>query len=184
MKITSLPSLSIFSRMAVIFALAVSLPAACHAADGSCPMVFDALTKVVTIPHRTITTRSVKGAANDNPISNESISTGGAIYVKVEGKWTRSSVTSEEMLKQSQENRKNTRNAACHLLREEVVGGEAASVYAAHSESEDAKTEVQVWISKSSGLPLREEIDMDNGENQRKTHYSMRYEYGNIKAPI
>ena len=183
MKITSLPPLSTSFLTAILFALALSLPSACHAADGSCPMVFDALTKVVTTPHHTFSTQTA-GGANNKSVSNESIETGGAIYVKLNGKWTRSRLTSQEMLTQTQENRKNARNAACHYVRDDVVRGESASVYTAHSETEDAKTDAQVWISKSNGLPLREEIDMDTGDGQAKSHYSMRYEYGNVKAPI
>jgi hypothetical protein len=43
------------------------------------------------------------------------------------------------------------------------VNGEAAAVYSQHVETENDKMDVQVWISKSKGLPLREELDVDVG---------------------
>jgi len=44
--------------------------------------------------------------------------------------------------------------------------------------------EGQLWISKSSGLPLRAEEDFDNKSNHVKDHRSARFEYGNIRPPV
>jgi opacity protein-like surface antigen len=182
MKMNSVMTRPTLLRIAFSFALALCVPCA-YAADGSCPLVFDALTKVIMTPHHTFTTETFASRGGDKPRISESILTGGVSYLQVNGKWMRSSYTPQEMLKQSDENRKNVRVAACRLLRDEVVSGEATSVYSSHTENEDAKTDAQVWISKSSGLPLREEIDMDTGD-PAKRHISMRYEYTNVKAPI
>ena len=84
------------------------------------------------------------------------------------------------MLEQEKENREHGK-ATCRYLREEVVGGEAAAVYSAHSENEDVKSDGQVWISKN-GLPLREELDIDIGD-PGKMHHSIRYEYSNVQVP-
>jgi hypothetical protein len=43
--------------------------------------------------------------------------------------------------------------------------------------------DVQVWISKSKGLPLRGELDVDVGGKLGKSHSSMCYEYGNVEPP-
>jgi hypothetical protein len=42
---------------------------------------------------------------------------------------------------------------------------------------------VQLWISKSSGLLLREEMDIGSGSQGHATHMSMRHEYANVQAP-
>ena len=89
-------------------------------------------------------------------------------------------MTVQQMLEQEKENREHG-TATCRYLREEVVGGEAAAVYSAHSENEDVKSDGQVWISKK-GLPLREELDIDIGDPS-KIHHSVRYEYSNVQAP-
>jgi hypothetical protein len=95
---------------------------------------FDAMTKVMTTPHHTFMTETAAFHGSDEPISAESISAGGVNYIKVNGKWIGSSYTSQEMLKQSDENRKSVRSDDCHHFRDEVVSGEATSVYSAHSE--------------------------------------------------
>jgi hypothetical protein len=66
------------------------------------------------------------------------------------------------MLQHKKENQNDTK-ITCRYLREESVNGEAAAVYSQHVETENDKMDVQVWISKSKGLPLREELDVDVG---------------------
>ena len=41
-----------------------------------------------------------------------------------------------------------------------------------------------MWISKATGLPLREEMDTDTGGVIGKSHRSMRYEYSDVKPPM
>jgi hypothetical protein len=63
------------------------------------------------------------------------------------------------------------------------MNGEAVAVYSTHSETQDVKSDAQLWISKSKGVPLREELRIDVGGKLGKSHYSMRYEYGNVQPP-
>jgi hypothetical protein len=100
----------------------------------------------------------------------------------VNDRWTRSKITPQDILQQKKETDNNTKTT-CRYLREESVNGEAAAVYSTHTETEDDKVDVQVWISKSNGLPLREELDVDVGGKLGKSHTSMRYEYGNVQPP-
>lgn len=148
------------------------------AAD-SCQPVFDALSKVLVTPSHVFSTDGAGPRAGAKPES-ESIYFGGAIYLKVNGKWIRSKMTAQQMLDQEKENREHG-SATCRYLREEIVGGEAVAVYNAHSENEDVKSDGQMWISKK-GLPLREELDIDIGD-PGKMHKSVRYEYSNVQAP-
>jgi hypothetical protein len=49
---------------------------------------------------------------------------------------------------------------------------------------EDTGTsDVQIWIAKSTGLPLKEVIDSDAGDALTKSHSSLRFDYANIQAP-
>ncbi|MFZ0293161.1 MAG: hypothetical protein WAL52_06115 [Candidatus Sulfotelmatobacter sp.] len=148
------------------------------AAD-SCQPVFDAMNKVLVTPSHVFSTEGAGTRAGAKPQS-ESIYFGGAIYVKLNDKWIRSKMTVQQMLEQEKENREHG-TATCRYLREEVVSGEAAAVYSAHSENEDVKSDGQVWISKK-GLPLRQELDIDMGDPS-KIHHSLRYEYSNVQAP-
>lgn len=149
------------------------------AAD-SCQPVFDAMSKVLLTNSHVFSTEGAGTRAGAKPQS-ETIYFGGAIYVKLNDKWIRSKMTVQQMLEQEKENREHGK-ATCRYLREEVVGGEAAAVYSVHSENEDVKSDGQLWISKK-GLPLRQEFDIDMGDPS-KIHQSVRYEYGNVQAPM
>jgi hypothetical protein len=64
------------------------------------------------------------------------------------------------------------------------VSGEAAMVYSVHREYDEVKEDGQMWVSKSTGLPLRTEQDFDNKGNKVKEHRSTRFEYSNIRPPV
>jgi len=67
-------------------------------------------------------------------------------------------------------------------VRDESVNGEATAVYTEHTENEGIKGDGQTWVSKSRGLPLRTEEDLDTGDGDKR-HMSIRYEYNNVSAP-
>jgi hypothetical protein len=64
----------------------------------------------------------------------------------------------------------------CKYLRDEAVEGEAAAVYSDNFIGKAAKTEGQIWISKKTGLVLRQEGDVDLGA-KGKGHQSIRFDY-------
>ena len=64
----------------------------------------------------------------------------------------------------------------CAYLRDEAVDGEAAAVYSDNFTGKAAKTEGQIWISKKTGLVLRQEVDVDLGA-KGKGHQSIRFDY-------
>lgn len=169
-----------FTRYLFVSLTMAGFLSSAHAAD-SCQPVFDALTKVVTTPNHTYSSQtgaSVRGKQR----SGETIYVQGARYVRVDGQWMKSRLRSEDILQQEKENRANGK-ATCQFVRNEAVNGESAMLYAMHSESEYAKEDAQMWISKATGLPLREEIDTDPGAIG-KSHRSLRYEYGDVKPPM
>jgi hypothetical protein len=147
------------------------------AAQGTCQLVFDAMSKIFDTPYHSYLTTNMGGTT----LTSESIYAAGAIYAKVDGKWSRSPITMQELKETDPNNRQDQKNrqneATCRYLHDEPVNGEMAAVYSMHSES--PKSDAQVWISKAKGLPLREEADLGD-----KNHVSTRFEYGNIKPPM
>jgi hypothetical protein len=147
------------------------------AADAACQPVFDSAVKVRAASAHVYNTEKLAGGRTR---VGELIYANGIIYILVEGKWIRSKMTPEDMLKQQQENIRNSKTT-CRHVRDELVNGEAAALYSIQTENEDIKSEGQTWISKSKGLPLRTEEDIDPGPDQQ--HMSIRYEYSNVHAP-
>ena len=148
------------------------------AADAACQPVFDSATKVLGVPAHVYNTETLPGGKTK---TGELIYANGAIYVLMDGKWVHSRMTVDAMLKQEQENIHNAKTS-CRHVRDELVNGELAAMYTMQSENEEIKSEAQTWISKSKGLPLRTEEDVDTGD-PNKQHMSIRYEYSNVHAP-
>jgi hypothetical protein len=151
-------------------------------AQANCQPVDDALNKVMTTPTHIYSTMSVV------PNAGETIYTGGSVYTKVGGKWSRGPFTPQQVIKQEQENRQKSKYT-CRYLRDESVDGETAAVYSTHAERPDEdlgqiKSDGQVWISKSKGLPLRQEFDIESGGSDKKQHHSVHYEYTNVQPPL
>lgn len=172
-------SRTLFAPALAALAIISVNPSRASAAD-SCDPVFNALTKVLTTPSHSYSTHTTSNGSKT--ISAEMIYMQNKGYMRINGKWMENPETPGEILQQEQENRKNGK-ATCRLVRDESVNGEPAALYSLHSESENGKEDAQMWISKRTGLPLREEMDMDVGGSGGKSHLSTRYEYGNVQAP-
>jgi hypothetical protein len=149
-------------------------------ADGACQVVMDASEKIFTMPFHFYFT--VTGA-DGKTTTMEDIFVDGVAYVPVKGKWFRMPVSSMDMKQLTEGNLKNVKNVSCHVLRDESVNGESATVYSFHSETERGIHDGQVWISKSKGVLLREETDAQKPGQSGKDHLSMRLDYNNVQAP-
>lgn len=145
-----------------------------------CQPVDDAMKKIFTTPTHLSSTMMLGG----QPVKNELIYAGGVIYENVHGTWSRSALTLEQVIKAEDDNRRNSK-ASCRYLRDESVGDETAALYSTHAERADVgiKSDGQVWISKSKGLPLRQEEDIDAGGG-KKRHHSTVYDYSNVRPPL
>jgi hypothetical protein len=161
------------------------------AAQTGCQPVEDAMNKVMTLPTHIyvamtpVLNNGVKPRVQDTS-SSETIYVGGTMYSKFRGSWSRGDWTPQQVMKQEQENRQKSKYS-CNFLRNESVNGETAAVYNMHSERSDLghiTSDDQIWISKSKGLPLREEGDIDSGGPAGKHHHSVRYEYTNVQPPL
>ena len=166
----------------ILFFAAITIAPSARA-QGECKILYDATDKLSDVPNHGYATQTHGPKSAPITSTTESIWINGVIYIQMKGAWKKSGMTVADMRAQEAENRKNAKNTSCKYLRDESVNGEAAAVYSAHSETEGVKSDATVWISKSKGLILRQEDDMDMGDPD-KMHISIRYEYGGVKAPI
>lgn len=155
--------------------VAAAVPA--HAQLSSeCQAVSNAMLRVNTTPHHTVATGSKLSEVT------ESIMVGDTNFYKYHGVWKKSPLSPKDSLRLEQDNIKSAKVYTCRRLPDEVLDGASVAVYTAHSETPDVgKTDAKVWLSKTTGLPVRADSDMDTGT---KRHLSVRYDYANITAPI
>jgi hypothetical protein len=64
----------------------------------------------------------------------------------------------------------------CTDVRSEATNGEAAEVYRQIHKNGDETYDTLIWVSKGSGVPLRQEQDADLGKGQ-KGHETLLYQY-------
>ncbi|HEY2819828.1 MAG TPA: hypothetical protein VGJ06_02200 [Candidatus Acidoferrum sp.] len=161
-------------------AIAIALPFGVSVVDPACKPVLDANHKTLDTANHMYTDM---GGADGKKPTGEMITINGDRYVLISGKWTKSRMTVAATKEQEAENIKNAKVLSCTRVGDDAVSGEAATVYTEHSQNDDTKSDGKIWVSKSRGVILKEEIDLDSGE-ARKQHISLRYEYGNVKAPV
>ena len=164
-----------------VLSLLVMGPARPALAADSCQPVFDALQKLVTIPsHSYTTSTSAKGGT---PRTAETIMVQDKKYIRANGKWMDTRVTTQEVLEREKENEKSGKSS-CQFVRSESFNGESASLYHLQRETENFKEDSQIWISTARGVPLREEQDIEMGGSIGKRHNSAHFEYTNIQPPM
>jgi hypothetical protein len=147
-------------------------------AQSDCKLVLDASFKTFSTPTHAYATMNIGGKDQ----ITETIFTPTAIYVRFDGKWSASALTPKDMAELQQKNRQNSK-ATCSYLKDEAVNGVMAAVYMTHDQTPKGTIDSRIWISKTKGLPLRQETDIDVGGGN-KSHSSSRYEYDNVKAPM
>jgi hypothetical protein len=166
-------------------ALAAALlqTAGARAQDASCKAVFDAIRLQAKTPNHQYFT--ISGAERDsNAQTNEMINTGSARFILLNGKWQSQAESPREVLKREEKNFKNS-NTICRVVREEMVEGTPSTVFVEQSQTGPISSLGLLWIAKSSGLPLREQIDTDAGTGPGgKRHLEIRIVYADVKAPV
>jgi hypothetical protein len=160
---------SAFFLLIVSAAAAAPVPPACQAA-------IEAQRKAITTPHHTTSSEG------NPPTMHEAIAVGGVNYIKVRDEWKKSPLTPQDSLDQLQENIKDATALACTTLPDGDVDGAPATVYKVHTEAPAAGVaDLQLWLSKTTGLLMRVEEDLHGG---RTMHLSVKYDYANVKAPV
>jgi hypothetical protein len=164
-------------------ALAALLPYVALAQDASCKQVFNSLKLQANTPnHQYFTISGVE--ADSRAQTNEIITTGRARYVLMNGLWQTLSESPREITKREEENFKKSKTV-CRLLREEMLEGTATSVYVEQSQTGPISSMGTIWIAKTSGLPLREEVNTDAGSGPGgKRHLEIRIVYTDVHAPV
>ncbi len=155
----------------VLVALTGSFSTTSHAAN-TCDALYNAGIKSVQTPHHVYSTTTMRGG---EPKTGEAIYAGGVEYLKLQGKWMRSRMTPADMLEAAQEKLK-THPDTCTPVGDQVVNGQAVSVFKAHSN--EMGTDQLVRILKSNGLMQGGTLTLPNG-----AVVEMRYEYDNVQAP-
>jgi hypothetical protein len=155
----------------VLIGVIASAPA--HADDASCKPVSDAMMKQARTPYHEIAT--VGGR------SFEKICTASTLYIGMNGHWTKTPMTPQDLIDVMRETGVSLSN--CRSLRTETVDGQAATVYAAHLQTTTpaSSSDSQIWIGNASGLTLKTEADTLEGG--RKVHVLTHFVQGNVQPP-
>jgi len=152
-----------------------------QAENAACKAVLDAELKYVTTPNHTISTLGGflgEGAGQ----RNETINTGKRRYVLVDGVWRVNPVNDVDAL-QLELNKRQGQTPQCRMLREEPIGGEAATLYLAHNVTPGSTWDEQIWISNRSRLPLKVVVDFPADGEQGGDYLSSRIFYDGVRAP-
>jgi hypothetical protein len=144
------------------------------AAQDDCKPLLDAESKLDNTPAHVYTTMKI----GKETVTSKSIYAAGSIYTKMNGKWSVTESIKEAQQLRQENLRKNKDKVTCHYLKDELASGEGAAVYSSHDEGFKGKVDMQMWISKGKGLPLRMETDVHT------VHSSARFEYGDVKPPL
>lgn len=161
-------------------ALAVLAARPLLADDAGCKAVLDAVIKQTTVPvHQKITIESA--AAPGKPLHSEMIHLGDTLYMQVRGQWMArpyDGKKSAEDARQAMQKADHT----CTRVGSEQVEGQAAELYSVQSTSATGTTDSRIWISSSTGLPLRQQTTMDEQGATRMKH-EVSFDYANVAAP-
>ena len=165
-----------------VLSLLVAAQAVMARAADACQPVYSALAKIVTTPSHSYSTQT-DPLVNGQQRTVEVIYAQGKTYMLRKGKWMLSPVTPNDVLQQELENQKQGQST-CQFVRNESVNGEAAAVYSMRRKTEVVNEDGLIWISKTSGLALRKEVDVEDSGSPGKMHLSAHYEYNNVKPPM
>jgi hypothetical protein len=163
---TTLPALTLW---------AISLTPALSAEPGpGCAPIVKAMEKTLQVDHSAVTQMGGR--------TSTGITAGGVNYLQIDGVWKVSPISPQDNLKRSEENMHNAKAYTCQALPDSTIDGVAVANYRTHTEGQDAVVDSTISISKSTGLALSIENEMDTGGGA-KNHYVTRYSYTGIHAP-
>ena len=151
------------------------------AVDPDCKAVLDANKKTILTPYHSYSTMG-GGVSGGPPMNIEMIYVQGATYTGIDGKWTVSPVTEQDIKDMLATKESMNSQSVCRHLRDETVSGELAVVYSSHSASDRSTIDSTFWISTSKGLVLRMDADI-TGKSGSKSQMSVRYDYKNVQKP-
>jgi len=115
--------------------------------------------------------------------TGETIMTQGKGYIRGNGKWMDSRVTTAEVLQQEKENEKNGR-ATCQLVRSQAVNSEAAMIYFLHREAQGLQRRFPDLDLEVDRDAIARRARCGHGGEIGKRHNSEHFEYGKAQAPM
>jgi hypothetical protein len=170
------------TAVALLIAAAAGRPARA-AVDPGCKPWIDAMLKQTGTPTHVVLTETTPFRNHGKPTTLEMIYINDGDYIQMEGRWTHGLMSLKAMRQQEEENRRNAKSLSCRYMRDEAVGGRTAAVYLAQAVTEeDVKTATTIWVSKRTGLPLKNDTRIGPSDKE-SLHVVMIYDYTNVHAP-
>ena len=167
-------------------AIAVACTAGClagtdaaRASEADCTAILDAMVKMATTPVRQKV--SIKMPGTRPPLQTESIRIGDTMYMQARGQWFTQPYDGQKIAA----NARQALDAAPHTCSREgsePVNGQPADIYRMENAASGSKSESRIWISPTSGLPLRQHTILLEGANANGEHEA-RYDYTNVTPP-
>jgi hypothetical protein len=101
-------------------------------------------------------------------------------YTQMHGAWQTIPFSAQQQIDSINASREHSEKTShtCEKLTGQTVNGEASSLYVVHTNANGKISDARVWISDTSGLPLKSEIHLDGG-----TTITDEFRYGDIQAP-
>ena len=153
---------------------------AAQADDAACQRVLDAILKQGSTPvHQKVSIESA--AAPGRPLLSEIIRTNDTLYMQIRGQWMAKPYDPQVSATEARAAMQKAPHT-CTRVRSEAVDGQAADLYSVQSKTETFSPESQIWISPSSGLPLRQRTEMQTGGGGSNRH-EVRFDYSNVTPP-
>lgn len=169
---------------AATLASIVMLAPSAHAQTISCKSLGESMTGNVSVPYHAYVT-STDSYHGGKPTQSEIISTGSAIYARVNGKWRRSPMDPKKIAEMQREGADSMSMLyTCSRAGSETVNGVPTQRYHIERKTpEDGETSKQdIWID-SKGMIQQVVRDADVGGAAGKSRMVMRYDYTNVSAP-
>jgi hypothetical protein len=153
----------------------VAAPSRARGDDASCKAVTEAMMKQLKTAYRQTITLDGK------PAGEKMYTTTAFYYQGKDGHWIRVPMTTQERIDAMHETGATFSN--CKQLREEMVDGQSATVYAVREQttSPTQSIDTQIWIASASGLALKTEADLER--NGRRMHVSTHFSYDHVQPP-
>jgi len=169
--------------LAACLAMAVPMMAAgagtARASEADCTAILDAMVKMATTPVRQKV--SIKMPGTRPPLQNEQIRIGDTMYMQAHDRWVTQPYDGQKIAANARQALDATPHT-CSREGSEPVDGQPADVYRMESAAPESKSESRIWISPTSGLPLRQHTILLEGANANGEH-DARYDYTNVTPP-
>ena len=160
-------------------ALCLMTGGAAHASDADCTAILDAIVKVTaTSVHQKISIQMPNGKP---PLQTEVIHIKDTMYTRATGPWAARPYDGAKVAADARQAMAASEHT-CSRDGSEPVDGQPALVYRMDTVTPKGKSQGKIWISTTSGLPLRQHTILLDGTTANGEH-EVRFDYTNITPP-